>query len=47
MEKYLVLNDYSQILEEFDTFEEAQEYVNENCPKREFWQIFEENEYFG
>lgn len=47
MENYLIINERAQILAEFDTREEAQDYVNENCPKREFWQIFEENEYFG
>ena len=34
MEKYLVINDYSQVLEEFNTREEAQNYINENCLKK-------------
>lgn len=45
MKNYLVLGKYNNIYGEFDTFEEAQEYVNEFEPSYENWLIFTKEEY--
>lgn len=45
MKNYLVLGKYNNIYGEFDTFEEAQKYVDEFEPSYENWLIFTKEEY--
>lgn len=45
MKNYLVLGKYNNIYGEFDTIEEAQEYVDEFEPSCENWLIFTKEEY--
>lgn len=45
MKNYLVLGKYNNIYGEFDTLEEAQEYVDEFEPSYENWLIFTKEEY--